>query len=329
MKPIRIAFTYHNNNFLEKNAIVGLLSKVYAVEIVDFTDKPDILFFTPFEYDDHFKCRDAVRVYVTQENDVPNFNICDYGVSFHDIRFGERSFRLPNYCYHNAAFANLRDGKRMECERPERRDFCSVVISNDLFAAPERFEYWDRISKYKTVASGGKIGNNVGGPVADKFEFLARHKFNLAFENSVVDGYTTEKITDAFYAGTVPIYWGNRQVHKDFNPDAFISINDFPSIDAAIDHIRQVDEDDELYLRYLHANPLIGNPMLDWEDRFLEFIHPAIEGKRHLTPYGISTDFNNLYLAARIRKLSSRLLPNDNKWLLKAKENLYKLIYRK
>ncbi|MDE6692811.1 MAG: glycosyltransferase [Muribaculaceae bacterium] len=305
------------------------MSKVYAVEIVDFTDKPDILFFTPFEYDDHFKCRDAVRVYVTQENDVPNFNICDYGVSFHNISFGDRSFRLPNYCYHNEAFASLRDGKKMECERPTRRDFCSVVISNDLFAAPERFVYWDRISKYKTVASGGKIGNNVGGPVADKFEFLARHKFNLAFENSVVDGYTTEKITDAFYAGTVPIYWGNRQVGRDFNPDAFISINDFPSIDAAIDYIRQVDEDDELYLRYLHANPLIGNPMLDWEERLLEFLVPAVEGRRYLTQYGVSTDYNNLYLAARIRKFSNLILPNDKKWLQKTKEGIYKLLYRK
>lgn len=217
----------------------------------------------------------------------------------------------------------------MICETPEKRDFCSVVISNNLFTSPERFEYWDKISQYKMVASGGELGNNVGGPIADKFEFLSRYKFNLAFENSVVDGYTTEKITDAIYAATVPIYWGNRQVSKDFNPDVFININDFPSIEAAIDHIRRVDEDDELYLRYLRANPLVGNPMLDWEDRFLKFILPAIEGKKHLTQYGVTTDFNNLYLAARIRKFSSRILPNDSKWLLKVKENIYKLIYKK
>ncbi|MDE6693799.1 MAG: hypothetical protein K2K05_10480, partial [Muribaculaceae bacterium] len=65
------------------------------------------------------------------------------------------------------------------------------------------------------------------------------------------------------------------------------------------------------------------------EERLLEFLVPAVEGRRYLTQYGVSTDYNNLYLAARIRKFSSRILPNDNKWLLKAKENLYKLIYRK
>lgn len=329
MKKIRIAFSNYTKQFKEKDIIAGLLSRVCEIEVVHFSEKPDILFFSIFEYDDHFKCRDAVRVYVTQENDVPNFNICDYSVSFHDIKFENRSFRLPNYCYHNEAFANMRAGKRMTCDSPEKREFCSVVISNNLFASPERSNYWDKIAGYKPVASGGKLRNNVGGPVADKFEFLSRYKFNLAFENSVVDGYTTEKITDAFYAGTVPIYWGNRQVGRDFNPESFININDFPSIEDAIQYIRKVDEDDELYLRYLRANPLIGNPMLDWEERFLNFLEPAIEGKRVLTKYGISTDFNNLYLAARIRKFSSQILPNDNKWLLKAKEGIYRLIYRK
>ncbi len=329
MKKIRIAFSNFNDKYDIQEWMTALLSNVYDVEVVHFTETPDILFFSIFKYDDHFKCRDAVRVYVTQENDVPNFNVCDYGVSFHDISFEDRSFRLPNYCYHNEAFANLREGNRMICVSPEKRDFCSVVISNNLFASPERFTYWDKVSEYKPVASGGRLRNNVGGPVTDKFEFLSRYKFNLSFENSVVDGYTTEKITDAFYAGTVPIYWGNREVCKDFNPESFIHINDFPSIKEAVEYIRKVDEDDELYLRYLRANPLAGNPMLDWEDRFLKFLGSAIDGRRHLSPYGVSTDFNNLYLAARIRRISNSILPNNNKLLLKAKEGIYKLIYRK
>lgn len=328
MNTIRIAFSNCSKKHEEKDFIFALLSKKYNVEIVGLDDKPDILFFSSYDYDEHFKCRDTVRVYVTQENDVPNFNICDYAISFQHLEFGARSFRLPNYCYHNEAFLNLRIGKRMDCEIPEKRDFCSVVISDYQFASPKRSEYWNKISQYKRVDSGGRLANNVGGPVADKFEFLSRYKFNLAFENSTVDGYTTEKITDAFYAGTVPIYWGNRQACKDFNPESFININDFSSIDEAIDHIRQVDENDELYLRYLRANPLLGNPMLDWEDKLLEFLLPAIQGKRYLTQYGINFDFNNLYLAARIRKFSSKILPNDNKWLLKAKEGIYRLIYR-
>ncbi len=329
MKKIRIAFANFNEKYDMSGILTELLSRRYEVEKVDPAEHPDILFFSLFGYDEHFRCRDTVRVYITQENDVPNFNICDYGVSFHNIRFGNRSFRLPNYCYHNEAFARLREGRRMECGSPEKRGFCSVVVSNNLFASPKRFDYWDRIAGYKPVASGGKMRNNVGGPVADKFEFLSRYKFNLAFENSEAQGYTTEKITDAFYAGTVPIYWGNRQVSEDFNPEAFIRINDFASIDEAVDYIRHVDEDDELYLRFLKANPLTGNAMLDWEERLLDFLLPAVEGQRHLTEYGVSTDFNNLYLAARIRKASARILPNDNMWLLKAKESIYRLIYRK
>lgn len=302
---------------------------MYDVEVVNITEQPDILFFSIFGYDEHFKCPDAVRVYITQENDVPNFSICDYGVSFHDIDFPDRSFRLPNYCYHNDAFANLREGRRIVCDTPEKRDFCSLMVSNSHFAAPERLSVWNSIAAYRPVASGGKMRNNVGGSVADKFEFLSQYKFNLAFDNSEVDGYTTEKITDAFYAGTVPIYWGNRKVSRDFNPESFISINDFSSIDEAMEYVRKVDEDDELYMRYLRATPLIENPMLDWEERLLKFLQPALEGHKHLTNVEMTEEFDSLYLAARVRKLSSRIFPTDKKWLQKAKEGIYKLIYGK
>jgi hypothetical protein len=35
----------------------------------------------------------------------------------------------------------------------------------------------------------------------------------------------TEKITDAFMAGCIPIYWGDLDVVKDFNPRSFINAN--------------------------------------------------------------------------------------------------------
>ena len=66
--------------------------------------------------------------------------------------------------------------------------------------------------QYKHIDSGGKYKNNIGAPVADKLAFLSEGKFNIAFENSSANGYTTEKLIEAFAAGTIPLYWGDESV---------------------------------------------------------------------------------------------------------------------
>ena len=75
--------------------------------------------------------------------------------------------------------------------------FCSMVVSNAQVSNPIRERFFRLLSEYKQVDSGGRLWNNVGGPVADKQKFIGGYKFNIAFENSAVLGYTTEKIMDA------------------------------------------------------------------------------------------------------------------------------------
>ena len=48
-------------------------------------------------------------------------------------------------------------------------------------------------------------------PLTIKLKIISNHKFNIAFENSSYPGYVTEKITDAFIANTIPIYWGDKK----------------------------------------------------------------------------------------------------------------------
>ena len=70
-------------------------------------------------------------------------------------------------------------------------------------------------------------------------------------ENSRVEGYCTEKITDAFAAGCVPIYWGDPRVHDEFNENSFIDVSRFHSIDEAVEYILEVDKNDDLYMSML------------------------------------------------------------------------------
>ena len=62
---------------------------------------------------------------------------------------------------------------------PEKRKFCSFVVSN-ADAKPIRQHFFEKLSDYKKVDSGGRFMNNVGGPVADKIDFHRQHKFVIA-----------------------------------------------------------------------------------------------------------------------------------------------------
>ena len=51
----------------------------------------------------------------------------------------------------------------------------------------------------------------------------------------------------------MPIYWGNPDIASEFNPDSFINCHDFASFEEAVEFIRKVDQDDELYLKMAKA----------------------------------------------------------------------------
>ncbi len=60
-----------------------------------------------------------------------------------------------------------------------------------------------------------------------KRDTLAKYKFSLCFENSVLKGWITEKIFDCFFAGTIPVYWGAPDVTEQIPAGAFIDMRKF------------------------------------------------------------------------------------------------------
>jgi hypothetical protein len=52
----------------------------------------------------------------------------------------------------------------------------------------------------------------------NKQQTLRVYNFVIAFENTDHPGYITEKIVDAFKAGTVPLYWGGGAFVKETIP---------------------------------------------------------------------------------------------------------------
>ena len=83
-------------------------------------------------------------------------------------------------------------------------------------------------------------------------EMKSSYKFTIACENEMFNGYTTEKLLTSFQAHSIPIYWGNPLVGKEFNSEAFINCHDYDE-DSLLQRIIEIDNDDELFAKIVSA----------------------------------------------------------------------------
>lgn len=242
MKTIKIKFTDWYQGFdPENNSFIRRLRKYYNVEN---SDNPDYVFYSTWGYE-HLKY-DCIKIFYTAEDISPDFNLCDYAIGFDDISFGDRYIRFSLFPIQDAFPLAVEKHKFSQEDIDKKTEFCDYIVSN-ANGDPIRTEVFKKLSEYKKVDSGGRYLNNIGEPVKDKLEFQKKHKFSIAFENGAMKGYTTEKIIHPFAAKSIPIYWGNPDIAKDFNPKSFINYYDFNNLNDMIDYIIKVDNDDELY----------------------------------------------------------------------------------
>lgn len=243
---IKIKFVDFWPNFnVNDNFFIEIIKDKYEIE---FSDNPEFLFYSVYGKS-HLKY-DCIKIFYTGENIIPDFNYCDYAFGYHHINFENRYFRLPLYLLYKdiidlVNFKHLIDSN----EIIQKNRFCNFIYSNSN--GKLRNEFFDKLNQYKFIDSGGRFKNNLGHLIDNKIEFQKKFKFSIAFENSYGLGYTTEKIIDAFAAKTIPIYWGNPLVHRDFNTNAFINVHDYSSLDEVVNEIIRIDQDDEIWMKYL------------------------------------------------------------------------------
>lgn len=278
VKKIRIGFVDFWKGFdPQKNCLTDMLIRMYGRKNIEIVDKDfDFLFFSCFGYR-NLKY-DCVKIFFTGENRVPDFNICDYALGVHELTFGDRYLRLPFYYWYDEAYARALRKHQFTDSYYLNRKFCCFVISNSL-ADASRQKMISLLNRYKKLDGGGKYLNNIGGAVKDKYAFTSNYKFSLCFENSMANGYTTEKILEGFAGNGIPIYWGNPGVVQEFNPKSFINCNSYGSLSEAVEYIKKVDNDDELYLQFVK------------EPVFIE----SSSGKKEVTEKNLEAFFKNIF----------------------------------
>ncbi|KAK1741252.1 glycosyltransferase (family 10) [Skeletonema marinoi] len=86
---------------------------------------------------------------------------------------------------------------------------------------------------------------------------FSNYRFALVMENADAPGYVSEKILDAFLAGSIPVYYGSRMVFEIFNPKAFVFFDlDIPQ--QALNQIQFLEQNPAEYERMLNE-PIIAN----------------------------------------------------------------------
>jgi len=111
----------------------------------------------------------------------------------------------------------------------ESRPFFLLYMNRHCVAFREAA--FDKLSTIDVAYAGGNCHGTsskfvqqltTSGGWVDAFKEFEQFRFGLVMENTVQDGYITEKILSAFSGGTVPIYYGSRQIFDIFNPESFI-----------------------------------------------------------------------------------------------------------
>ncbi|WP_187864088.1 glycosyltransferase family 10 domain-containing protein [Helicobacter pylori] len=287
--PLKIAVANWFNGPKEFKASVlyFILKQRYKIILHQNPNEPsDLVFGNPLgQARKILSYQNTKRVFYTGENEAPNFNLFDYAIGFDELNFNDRYLRMPlyyAYLHYKAEIVNdttspykLKANSLYALKKPThhfkenhpnlcavvnnesdplKRGFASFVASNAN--APVRNAFYEALNSIEPVASGGSVKNTLGYNVKNKNEFLSQYKFNLCFENSQGYGYVTEKILDAYFSHTIPIYWGSPSVAKDFNPKSFVNVHDFNNFDEAIDYIKYLHAHQNAYLDMLYENPL-------------------------------------------------------------------------
>lgn len=265
-KTVKIKFVGYWPGFKpQDNIVYRILLKYFEVEV---SDNPDYIICSMFGNEYEYCNYPQVRVMCVGENYVPDYNIVDYSISRYPISYYDRNFYLIG-CADNCEGKNWfelenRDRNYTENFLAKKEYFANFIASHDS-EDNIRGDFFKQLSKYKRVESIGSYLNNmedarvVSFQDDSKTEFQRKCKFTLCFESTAHDGFITEKISDAFYADTIPVYFGSSNITEIFNEKAFVLCKGRDDFQRTIDQIIELDNDDNKYLQMLRE-PIFVNP---------------------------------------------------------------------
>ncbi|EKV55915.1 LPS biosynthesis related glycosyltransferase [Brachyspira hampsonii 30446] len=285
-----------NEKEFSQNIFYNLIKKYYISDL-EIGYNPDIEYFGPVGkryFLENSKAK--IKIFYTGECVSKNAidktwaqysdNCIDYvDLSLSFERLDENKYqnyvRFPIWIFYN--FYGLLDNKdytkddikkvidNINSAKSKKNKFASLVASHD--ATNIRTQMYDKISKIDNISCPGKLFHNDDTLKQDfnndKIEYLRDFKFNICPENTISDGYITEKLFDAFKSGCIPIYNGDENIELDLvNKNALLFFKKDEDNTELIKEIEKLHKDDKLFDSF-QKQIKIYDSMVDylWERR--------------------------------------------------------------
>jgi len=204
-------------------------------------------------------CKAKIKIFYTGENlnrYYPYNNlkllqkVFNLIIGFNYTNLKEKIIRLPlwflYYPYYsmndskNNLLTYLNDSYKKNINK-NKTIFATCVSRHDR--GGQRTLLYNELSKYGKIMCPSKFKNNttlLSIGYKNKINYISNGRYNICPENSINEGYHTEKIFHALEAGTIPIYWGVDLPEKDLinkNCYCFVNIKDKKDIETKINDI--------------------------------------------------------------------------------------------
>lgn len=293
-KELKVKYVNIGCGFSAYPMLYNILNKKY--KIVEVNDNYDLLVvgakynseakFDPIPFNNK-----ALKFFYTDEAYLPSLE----DQKQYDLMLGFNYLDKDNYIRLPLYYVYYLDKVATSFNRgicnPNKKRFASFLVTNTSSHNPlmnlpfdgveARNSFFNSLSNYKRVDSGGPHLNNIGKIIKKDFylsdgetaRWLNESKFTISFENQTYDGYMTEKPFLAYVSGTIPIYYGDKSSFKNMNKKAVIYAADFNNEAELIEYVKKVDNDDELYCKIWNKK-FIDNP----EDNF-EIINSKVSNR--------------------------------------------------
>jgi len=254
------------------NFFVHLFREVFGEIEIRPVDECDVVIYSCYGDSHHRVDRSRTKkIFYTGENKRPNHDECDHSLTFDFDTYGGKNTRLPLWMlqidwfghrgYGNPDYVIPMDGLvENQFTKKKKSKFCGFVFNNPV---PLRTRALETFNTYKQVDGFGRPFGNWFYGEEMKYNILSDYKFSICFENSIHDGYYTEKLLHAKLAGTIPIYWTDKNVGRDFNVKGFINLANFKDMNELLECVKLIDKDNDLY-EQMRNEPLFSElPTLD------------------------------------------------------------------
>lgn len=271
--------------------ILKSILEKYDINLLYSQYNPDIELFHAYGSSNKILTSNAnMKIFFTMEA-VKRFGI--YPIDYTDLSLGfnyidsEKYVRLPLWICSNFCISEINKDNiykrviEINNAKFDKTKFASLIATWGGIGNLRKIIY-KNLSKIDRVSCPSSFMHNDDSLKNDfndnKLEYLKQFKFNICPENCIEDGYITEKLFDAFNAGCIPIWNGDKNLEYDVvNKNSVLYWEESSDNKSLLKEIELLNKDDELYNKFISQPRFNTNNATEYIYGQIKLLHEKIE----------------------------------------------------